>query len=537
MFLFATAWNGWQYYFYLIIVFSILWLCGCLIKKRPLKKFLSIILTFVLVTFGLLAILTGYLNVIKLVYAPLEFIRISGAQGPWYPWPDVYTSVSELSSANVEGVVSGIGVPLFGGFFGLLWILRILLNKSLKERYLKSLDWFFYTLSILWILTGFLALLKGSRFIILLIPPLAICTGIMVGLCVEYLNILKFNMFSLITRKRVIYVLTVAVVFLVVTPSVVNISKTLNMPPGADDNQMDSLEWIKYNTPNSTIVVSGWSAGHLITYAADRPVLMDGRMGYVETLQSRSLDKGYPFGVKSPSPARDYWVNHAFATSNESLSIGIFRMLTSSGDMAFLTMDEYTKNTSLNVEILNGILGVDNKTALNIMIDRYNLTQNQAETILKYTHPDNPSHYVIWTYFDMLNKGFWIYNFGEWNFNNNTSAASLTYSFNDIHRDVDLITDKSGLIADLNSNNITYKGNVPYCLVEISEGSLKKTYLNQSNDFCVFLMLDKSKSLIISKKYENSLFIKLAVEREDIPYFKSLYENNDSDVWQGQQYS
>src|SRR5690606_18538923 len=104
------------------------------------------------------------------------------------------------------------------------------------------------------------------------------------------------------------------------------------------------------------------------------------------------------------------WVNHAFATSNESLSIGIFRMLTSSGDMAFLTMDEYTKNTSLNVEILNGILGVDNKTALNIMIDRYNLTQNQAETILKYTHPDNPSHYVIWTYFDMLNKGFWIYN-------------------------------------------------------------------------------------------------------------------------------
>lgn len=531
MFLFATAWNGWQYYFYLIIFFSILWICGSLIKKRPVKKILYITLTFVLVTLGLLAILTGYLNVLKLFYAPLEFIRISGAHGPWYPWPDVYSSVSELSSVTIDDVYSYIGISLYGGFLGLLWILRILI-KNLKERYLKSIDWFIYTLLILWTLTGFLALMKGSRFVLLLISPLTVYTGIMVGLCVEYLIHLKLNWFSPITRKRVIYVLAVAIVCLVVTPSVVNISKTLNMSPGADDNKMELLEWIKYNTPNSTVVISDWSAGHLITYAADRPVLMDGRMGYIETLQSRSLDKRYPFGAKSPSPARDYWFNHAFATSNESLSMGIFRMLTSSGDVAFLTMDEYTKNTSLSVEILNGILGVDNKTAFNILVDKYYLTPNQAETILKYTHPTHPSPYVIWTNLDMIGRGFWIYNFGEWNFNNGTSAASFTYYFKDIHTDGNLITDESGLIVDLGSNNVTYKGSVPYCFVEISEGNLKKTYLNQSNDLCVFLMLDKSKSLIISKKYENSLFIKLAVEKEDNPYFKPLYKNSDSTVWQ-----
>jgi len=534
MFMFATAWNGWQYYFYLMLVFSILWVAGSYIKGKPLKKFLYIILTFILATLGLLTIFTGYLNVLKLFYAPLEFIKISGSQGPWYPWPDVYTSVNELSQATVDGVVSGIGIALFGGLFGLAWILRVLLNKNLKEKYLKSMDWLFYTFFILWILTGFLALLKGSRFIIILIPPLTICTGVMVGLCVDYLNLLKFNRLSPNMRKYMIYFLTFVVVLIMVIPSLVNINKTLNMPPGADDNQLASLEWINYNTPNNTVVVSGWSAGHLITYAADRSVLMDGRMGYIETLQSRSLGKGYPYGVKSPSPAREYWIDHAFATSNESLSRGIFRMLTTSGDMAFLTMDEYTKNTSKSVEILNEILGVDNKTALNILVSNYNLSQNQAETVLGYTHPENPAPYVIWTYLDMLNKGFWIFNFGEWNFNNNTSGSTLTYSFNDLRYDGDFITDKSGLKADLKNGNITYKGIVPYCLVKSSEGNVSKIYLNQSNDLCVFILFDESKSLIISKKYENSLFIKLAVERVNTPYFKSLYKNNDSAVWQEQ---
>lgn len=533
MFLFATAWNGWQYYFYLILVCSVLWLLMCLIKKWPIKRFLYTLITFILVTLGLLTIFTGYLNVLKLFYAPLEFIKISGSQSPWYPWPDVYMSVSELSSVTVDGIVSGIGVAFFGGLFGLLWILRVLLNKDLKEKYLKSMDWFLYTLFILWILTGFLALLKGSRFIIILIPPLTICTGVMLGLCVEYLNILKFNRFSPNMRKYIIHFLTFVVILVLVIPSVVNIDKTLNMPPGADDNQLDSLEWIKYNTPNNTVVVSGWSAGHLITYAADRPVLMDGRMGYIETLQSRSLGKGYPYGDKSPSPAREYWIDHAFASSNESLSLGIFRMLTSSGDMAFLTMDEYTKNTSMSVEILNEILGVDNKTAINIMVNDYNLSQHQAETVLGYTHPENSTPYVIWTYLDMLNKGFWIFNFGEWNFNNNTSGSTLTYSFNEIQRDGDFITDKSGLKADLKNVFITYNGNVPYCLVKISEGNSSKIYLNESSDLCVFLLFDESKSLIINKRYENSLFIKLTVEREDSTYFKSLYKNNDSAVWQG----
>lgn len=535
MFLFAIAWNGWQYYFYLIAVFSILWLIVSAIKKWPIKRFLYILITFILVTLGLLAILTGYLNVLKLFYAPLEFIKISGAQSPWYPWPDVYISVSELSPATVDGVVSGIGVALFGGLFGLLWILRILLNKNLNEKYLKSMDWFFYTFAILWTLTGFLALLKGSRFIIILIPPLTICTGIMVGLCAEYLNIPKFKRLSPNMRRHMIHFLTFVIILIVIIPSVVNISKTLNMPPGSDDNQLASLEWINHNTPNNTVVVSGWSAGHLITYAADRPVLMDGRMGYIETLQSRSLGKGYPYGAKSPSPAREYWIDHAFATSNESLSMGIFRMLTSSGDMAFLTMDEYTENTSMSVEILNEILGVDNKTALNIMVNNYNLSQNQAETVLGYTHPENPAPYVIWTYSGMLYKGFWIFNFGEWNFNNNTSGSTLTYSFNDIRREGNFITDKSGLKADLKNVNITYKGIVPYCLVKSSEGNVSKIYLNQSNDLCVFVLFDESKSLIINKKYENSLFIKLAVERVNTPYFKSLYKNNDSAVWQGQE--
>jgi len=536
MFLFALAWNGWQYYFYLMAFFSILWVLGCYIRGKPVNQFLKVFLTFIGVTIILLTVTTGVLSLLKVLYGPLEFVKL-GSQSPWTPWPDVYLSVSELAEPTLDGVMAGVGFALFGGIFGLIWILRVLLNDKLKKSYLNSMNLFLYIFLVLWTLTGFLALFKGSRFIMIMIPPLAISTGIMVGLCVDYLDILRnnnsSNRFLAVFRKKkyLTHILALAVILIVILPSVANVLKTLEMPPGADDNLWDSLEWINYNTPNNTVVFSNWPAGHIITSIANRSVSMDGRMAYIETVQSRNLDNAYPYGVKSPTTAREYWIDRAFFTSDENLSAGIFRMLATSGDIAYLTLDEYTKNTTRTVEILNNILGVDKTVAMDLMVNHYNLSQIQSDKILTYTHPDNPRPYVIWTYTQMVGKGFWIFNFGNWDLDKN-GGENFTYAFADIQKEGDILTSKTGLILDLKSGNATYKGEIPYCVIRSNGGIENKTYLNQSSNYCIVILFDESQMIVIDKRSENSMFTKMVLERVDTAKFKVQYKNNSTAVWQ-----
>jgi dolichyl-diphosphooligosaccharide--protein glycosyltransferase len=536
MFLFALAWNGWQYYFYLMMFFSILWVLGCYIRGKTVKDFIKVFLIFIGVTLILLTVTTGFLSLLKLLYGPLEFVKL-GSQSPWTPWPDVYLSVSELAEPTFDGVMAGVGFALFGGIFGLIWTLRVLLNDKLKKTYLNSMNLFLYIFLVLWTLTGFLALFKGSRFIMIMIPPLTISTGIMVGLCVDYLDLLKnnnsSNKFLAVFRKKkyLTHILALVVILIVILPSVANVLKTLEMPPGADDDMWDSLEWINYNTPNNTVVFSNWPAGHIITSIANRPVSMDGRMAYIETVQSRNLDNAYHYGVKSPTTAREYWIDRAFYTSDENLSAGIFRMLATSGDIAYLTLDEYTKNTTRTVEILNNILGLDKAVAMDLMVNHYNLSQIQAEKILEYTHPDNPRAHVIWTYTQMVNKGFWIFNFGNWDLEKN-GGENFTYAFADIQKEGNIITSTTGLILDLDNGNATYKGEIPYCVIRSNGGIENKTYLNESSNYCIVILFDESQMVVIDKRFENSMFTKMVLERVDTAKFKVQYKNNSTAVWQ-----
>ena len=535
MSLFAVAWNGWQYYFYLLTFFGFLWTISLFVLRKPFKQFFVGYITFIGVTLILVCLFSGYLNILKLLYGPLEFINLSGSENIWSPWPDVYVSVNELVIPTIGETFSGIGLALFAGILGLIWGLKVLVNDKDEKIHSTSLDWFIYLLLALWALTGFLALFQGSRFIMILIPPLTISTGIMVGICIDYLNQLKNNRsqnrFLQIFRTKpyLIQILIFLIVLVVTIPSFSNISKTLEMSPGTNDDAWNSLEWINYNTPENTVVFSNWPSGHLIAAVANRSVSLDGRMAYIETVQSRNLDNAYTYGSKSPSTAREYWISHAFSTSNETLSAGIFRMLASSGDMAYLTLDNYTGNTTQSVEILNNILGVDNKTAHNIMVHNYNLSQSQAQKVLLYTHPKNPTPYVLWTHSEMFYKGFWIFHFGNWNFDNN-KGTNYTYKFMNIDLQGDVITTNSGLEIDLNNGTAIYKGEIPYCVIISGEGGYKR-YLNEKSGFCVVVINNKSQAVIIDKRFENSLYTKLALENKNSTYFKSLYKNYGATVW------
>lgn len=528
MLIFSMAWNGWQYQFYILIIFSLVYLVWGKLKGKPVKDFLVTFGIFSILTLLLVGLITGFLNLEKFFMGPIELIGLSSAQGPWAPWPNMYISVSELGIPSFYEVVTGVGIPFFVGIFGFLWILRVLLNKKLKEQFLSRMTWFFYLLLLSWTLVGFFSLTKGARFIILLIPPLVISSGIMVGLAVDYLSLLKKGEhFHIFQRKNSITIISLCIMMLLVVPAVFSTCQTMKkLQPGANDDMWNAATWINGNTPKDTVIITDWSYGHLFSAITDRPVAFDGRTAYVETLPSRQFDSAYPYGSQSPSTSREYWIDRAFSTTNESLSYGIFRMIATSGDMGYITLDKYTKNTTESVEILNNILGLDKISAKNVLVNGYNMDDEDAEDVLNFTHPKNPRNFVV---VNVGLNGLWYFKFGTWDFSK-MQMGNYTYSDGELNTSENYPVKDGNLTVD-SKKGVTWENEIPYCVITINNGSIEKHYLNKNSNICVLLQRDLKKYVVIDKKFENSLFTKLAVERSNSTYFTHIYENEDVSVW------
>ena len=532
MFLFALAWNGWQYQFYLLVGFTVLYILWRKFRGYEVKNLTCIIAVFFVFTLFLVGIFTGFLNVLKLFNSLPELFSLTNPQGPWAPWPDIYVSVSELGIPSSEEVMQGVGVAFFLGILGFLCSFWVLIkNKKLKEHYLKNMSWFFYLLLLLWALLGVFSLKEGVRFIMLLIPPMVVSSGIMVGITVDYLASFKksdkLNIFK--NKETLVKFASILILFVISVSSILLVCESfINLQPGVNDDLWDASLWINNNTSVDTVIISDWSDGHFLTAFADRPVSFDGRTAYIETLPSRQFDRAYPFGSQSPSTSREYWIDRAFVTDNESLSLGIFNMIATSGDMGYITLDKYTWNTTKSVEILNNILGDNRGTAGTILMDNYGLNQTAAEDVLQYTHPTNPRHFVV------LTNGFsglrWIFHFGTWDFNK-MQGGNYTYSYGVIHINGNMLSTHDGVNMDLDTGNVTWKGETPYCIINVTKGTIEKHYIDKNSNFCIVLLMDSMQSVVIDKQFENSTFTKLWLERANSTSFKLVY-NQGAAVWE-----
>jgi len=506
--IFSMAWMGWFYVFYIVAISFLIYLVLCKLlsfmksKDFPIKTTLKIFLLYSVSTF----IFLSFFGTLTSLVDPFSFLW-GGVQSTW---PNIYLSVSELGNPSLGEVVAGLGPAFLGGIFGLLLILRVLTNPKLKKRFLNKVNWFFYLIVILWILIGFISLKSGVRFIILLIPPLVISSGLMIGLTVDYISLLKENQrFGLFKDNKLITILSVCVILLVTVPVVLNISETTSMLPVINDDMMDASSWLNQNTSNDTVVFSDWSYCHFFTAFSDRPFSVD--------------------GGSSNSP-RTYWIDKAFTTDNETLALGIFRMLSTNGDKGYLTLDNYTKNSTKTAEILNNILGLDKQSAMVLLTDKYAFSQNQSEKILDSTHPEDSRPFVILTYGEMLNTGYWIFYFGGWDFDA-MKGYNCTYSHGTIIGSENHIETSNNVTIDLEEGIAKWYDEVPYCLIMVENGVVTKKYLNKTSDICIILQMDIKKDIVINKEFENSTFTKLVVERTSSTYFKVAYKNRDVSIY------
>ncbi|MBC7118473.1 STT3 domain-containing protein [Methanothermobacter tenebrarum] len=556
-----------------------------LVNQRELSMFLLLIIIGGLL-FGLLK---GFPALIGSISQLVSGVQLQ-ATAQTTNYPNVYVSVSELqvptftegnpflpNQASVLGGVGGL-LPFLCGLLGvgvLIWRIRSLeaprveMKKAKVKRAGKKSKFIKYqqdipnveekkreylsylSLICAWLLLTGYAVTKGFRFVSLFAIPLGISAGIFTGYFVEYLkdnlkSTTSIAIVAFIAGILIIYPFKVSVIakilagiiaialilsiknekfratsmMILVTLAIVSApisgahALTSSVVPGTDDGMWNSLTWIKNNTSKDTVVMSWWDFGYLFAVAADRPVTFDGG---------------------SQNTPRAFWIGKALLTDNESLSLGILTMLSTSGDMAYNTLDNYTNNTSLSVKILTETLGVPKDEAREIMMKKYKLTAEQADNVLRYSHPDKKKPFVLILSSDMLGKAAWWSYFGSWNFDKkegehyayytSLAASKPEVADGNVTRIV-TVNDPSGLVGVLiekkaNETNATIvvvgangtsEKIKPHRLMLIEGNQLVKNEIVDKNSPFGLLVVGSEGSymtVIMDKKLEDSMFTKL----------------------------
>lgn len=593
MLLFSMAWQGWWYIFYLVVGTTVVYLIlsKFLFNFKPIKsveeikgrlswfndkpELYSLILFFVL-SLVFMGIYLGAAGLLSALTEPLSVTQLqSTATASSYP--NVYVSVSELQIPSIFEIINGVGgyLPFIFGILGVVALIWGLITKDkvkedkpkkkvkkprrrgrnrrreeepVKEEKIVKPDTtvmkrnyvFYIVLFSIWLLITAYAMTKGVRFIENFSLPITLSAGVFVGLLYLYI---KDHVSNYSYQTIIMCIVVIIVAFSPVTTAY-GISSSV--VPGTDDSMVTSLEWIKNNTPSNTVITSWWDYGHLFTAVADRPVTFDG---------------------SSQNSPRAYWVGKALLTNNETLSAGILRMLASSGDLAPVTLDNYTKSSGKSAEILNNILGVDKNTALSIMTTQYNLTADQAQTIVQYTHPDNPTPHVLITSSDMVAKAGWWSYFGSWNF---TSMNGTNYQYLASQMNSTTINNKTLLVGGnavvaqangssisagiVNTNAITTNNTAqivqqisnelttgngtliikPHTLTIVSNTNITQQMVSNSSQYSILLINQNNTYIAVAmnKELEDSMFTRLFfMGGAGLTQFKALYGQPGVMVW------
>ena len=599
MLIFTSAWQGWWYIFYMIIGATVVYL---LITKfvfnlKPIPMELNLkgkiagklswfadkpdlytLIVFLVLSLILMGLYLGFAGLASALAEPVSVSKIQATVST-SSYPNVYVSVSELQIPGISDVINGVGgyLPFFFGIFGigaLIWKFRNIgkekeekpkrerkprrkgRSKRRKEEptepevektnpkldnITQKRNYIFYIVTFgIWLLVTAYAMTKGVRFIENFSLPLTLTAGIFVGILYGYV---KDHVENLSYQKIIMAIVVIAVVFSPVTTSYAVASAVV---PGTDDSMVNSLQYIKNNTPNNTVITSWWDYGHLFTAVADRPVTFDG---------------------SSQNSPRAYWVGKALLTDNETLSAGILRMLASSGDTAPQLLDNYTKDSGKSALILNSVLGLNKTQAISTMTSQFGLTQDQAQNIAQYTHPDNPTPHVFITSSDMVGKAGWWSYFGSWNFtsNNGTNyqylasqlnsttvgnktillggnavvaqANGSSYSAGIVNTNAITSNDTSAIVNQISNELTTGNGSLviePHQLTIINNNNITQQIVSNTSQYSI-LLINQNNTMIgvaMNQQLENSMFTRLFFEGgAGLTQFKALYGQPGVMVW------
>ena len=104
-------------------------------------------------------------------------------------------------------------------------------------------------------------------------------------------------------------------------------------------------------------------------------------------------------------------------------------------------------------------------------------------------------------------------------------GTDYIYSIDTYYTEKNILKSENGIFMDMETGDIKWDEKPPYCVEIISENKIEKRYVDNKSDFCVIIIMDDKKVAVIDKKFENSMFAKLFLEKSGYNYFKPIYNN------------
>lgn len=421
--IFSFAWEGWFYIFDVIIAYTIIYIGYTEIKRFLMNdvnssmKYYIILLVFILFSALCVEMIDNY-HISDAISQPLARIKTLDSAALSNYWPNIQTTVAELNPIDISGTINQIGYSIIGGrllywlsllgIFGTLLLgyifdkeymigvgivsgyLLLLMNNLVMGLpvliYLMLLvapvafiliwnikkdiiNVRYIILLMIWYAGGILASSRGVRFILLMVPVFAIGIGLFIGYLynnLDYYTNKNKKGKSLFTSRVGLVAILCLILFLPISASQ---SVTKQSIPMMNDAWYNSLNKIKIESPQNSVLNSWWDYGHWFKYYAERPVTVDGA--------------GQDYQLA-------YWMGSVLVSNNESTAISTLEML-----------DCYSKSYFKNVDTGDTIQTIDNikKSLIKDEITCDNL----------------PTNYLI-TSNDMVGKaGVWAH-FGLWDF-------------------------------------------------------------------------------------------------------------------------
>ena len=392
--LFSYAWMGWWYPFDFILIMMGIYFVYLLIlkffKKEDISKSITQLASlggiFFVVSAIFVTLFQGFTTFLMFFKGPLGFTTIKEV-GIFSLWPNVFTTVAEFNEVPLGTIMAQMG----GKFLFLLAVIGILLTMVKKNTDGKR-DVKYAIFLTIWFIGTAYGFTKGIRFAILMVPAFAVAFGAAVGIMYCYISkwVTKELKVNAIVTKSVAVILFC---LLLLSPIKAADNIARNEMPLMNDAWYDSLIGIKDNSTDA-IITSWWDYGHWFVSVAERRVTFDG------------ADQG----------ERIHWVGKSLLTSNETLAVGILRMLNCGQEKAPHVLEKYLDNDTVKaVELLNKIMVIDKEKA-SAELKKAGLSEEAVNEVLNVTHCDNLIEQFYIASEDMIKKaGVWAH-FGGWDF-------------------------------------------------------------------------------------------------------------------------
>lgn len=393
---YASTWKGWWFIFDVMLISGALFIlnqreCGreegfdAHRSEGPWRALVSFFLFTTVFVIGI----NGFVVWNDFIAEPLRLWHILRVT-PGTMWPNVFWTVAELGSGSGAEIVRSVGGSLifFGSMVGLLYL--FIFEKRLRD---PKRGFGFFCL-VLWIGSTFYASLEALRFTLLLVVPLGLAYGLVVGRLQVFLSDLADRFlkksWALIARSAVVLVLSIQIVTTVWTAH----AMARSVSPTMNDDWYLLLKKIKTRTSPDARINSWWDFGHWFKGVADRRVLFDG------------MTQNTPYA---------YWMARVLLTDNEEEALGLLRMVNGSGSaVADILTRQKEMPLGSAVTLVRQAAGMPRSEASKLLLKNFPpaLAQDLTERIFPSKVP--PVYFIV--SYDMPDKISAISYIAHWDF-------------------------------------------------------------------------------------------------------------------------